>query len=122
MVPHTGCARFRCQPSQPGSIEHVWVSLGRMTGCHKGASALRIDIASRITRLQKHPFRHRAKLTGQGDFYAHHYGPLESHGHHDAELAGVLHRDERVVRTEHRLRGLVREFLVDATAASVLTS
>jgi len=45
---------------------------------------------------------------------------LESHGHHDAELAAMLHRDEQVVRAEHRLRGLVRELLVDAAAAGVV--
>lgn len=41
----------------------------------------------------------------------------ESRGHHDAELAALLHRDEQVVRAEHRLRGLVRELLVDAANA-----
>ena len=41
----------------------------------------------------------------------------ESHGHHDAELAALLHRDEQVVRAERQLRGLVGELLVDAAAA-----
>jgi AcrR family transcriptional regulator len=38
----------------------------------------------------------------------------ESHGQHDAELASLLHRDERVVRAEQHLRDLVRRLLVDA--------
>jgi AcrR family transcriptional regulator len=37
-----------------------------------------------------------------------------SHGHHDAELAALLHRDERVVRAEEQLRAMVRELLADA--------
>jgi AcrR family transcriptional regulator len=41
----------------------------------------------------------------------------ESHGHHDAELASLLHRDERVVRAEQHLRDLVRGLLVDASAS-----
>jgi AcrR family transcriptional regulator len=40
----------------------------------------------------------------------------ESHGHHDAELASMLHRDERVVRAEQHLRDMVRRLLVDAVA------
>lgn len=38
----------------------------------------------------------------------------QSHGHHDAELASLLHRDEQVVRAEHRLREMVRGLLVEA--------
>jgi AcrR family transcriptional regulator len=41
----------------------------------------------------------------------------ESHGHHDAELAALLHRDEQVVRAEHRLKNLVRDLLIDAARA-----
>jgi AcrR family transcriptional regulator len=41
----------------------------------------------------------------------------QSHGHHDAELASLLHRDERVVRAEQHLRDMVRRLLVDATAS-----
>jgi AcrR family transcriptional regulator len=37
-----------------------------------------------------------------------------SHGHHDAELAGLLHRDERVARAEEQLRMMVRGLLADA--------
>lgn len=37
-----------------------------------------------------------------------------SHGHHDAELASLLHRDQRVVRAEQKLRDMVRRLLVDA--------
>ena len=41
----------------------------------------------------------------------------ESHGHHDAELAAFLHRDEHVVRAEHELRKMIRDLLIEATAA-----
>jgi AcrR family transcriptional regulator len=44
----------------------------------------------------------------------------ESHGHHDAELAALLHRDEQVVRAEHQLRSLVRELLVAAGKAGLV--
>jgi AcrR family transcriptional regulator len=37
-----------------------------------------------------------------------------SHGHHDAELAALLHRDERVVRAQEHLRAMVQELLADA--------
>jgi AcrR family transcriptional regulator len=40
----------------------------------------------------------------------------ESHGHHDAELAAFLHRDEQVARAEHQLRDMVRELISDAAA------
>jgi AcrR family transcriptional regulator len=50
------------------------------------------------------------------------YGRIaqQSRGHHDAELASVLHRDEHVVRAEHQLRNLVRGLLIDAAAAGVV--
>ena len=35
----------------------------------------------------------------------------ESIGHHDAELAAYLHRDEQVARAEHQLRTMVRDLL-----------
>jgi hypothetical protein len=41
----------------------------------------------------------------------------ESHGHHDAELASLLHRDERVVRAERHLGDMVRGLLADAAAS-----
>lgn len=41
----------------------------------------------------------------------------DSHGSHDADLAGLLHRDEHVAAGEHRLRKLVRDLLTDAAAA-----
>jgi AcrR family transcriptional regulator len=40
----------------------------------------------------------------------------ESHGHHDAELAAVLHRDEQTARAEHHLRSMVRDLITDAAA------
>jgi AcrR family transcriptional regulator len=43
-----------------------------------------------------------------------------SHGHHDAELAALLHRDEHVVRAQHRLEALLQGVLVEATAAGLV--
>ncbi|HVM29509.1 MAG TPA: TetR/AcrR family transcriptional regulator [Candidatus Limnocylindrales bacterium] len=41
----------------------------------------------------------------------------QSHGHHDAELAALLHRDEQVARTERHLREMVRGLIADAVEA-----
>jgi AcrR family transcriptional regulator len=38
----------------------------------------------------------------------------ESHGHHDAELAALLHRDEHVARAQHRVHDMLRELLAAA--------
>jgi AcrR family transcriptional regulator len=38
----------------------------------------------------------------------------ESHGHHDTELAALLHRDEHVARAEQQLRNMIRALLVEA--------
>jgi len=38
----------------------------------------------------------------------------ESRGHHDTELAALMHRDEQVVRAEQRLRQMVRQLLIEA--------
>jgi AcrR family transcriptional regulator len=35
----------------------------------------------------------------------------ESHGHHDAELAAFLHRDEQVARAQQQLRNMIRDLL-----------
>src|SRR5438552_317996 len=40
----------------------------------------------------------------------------ESHGHHDAELAASLHRDEHVARAELHLREMIRDLLTEAAA------
>jgi AcrR family transcriptional regulator len=37
-----------------------------------------------------------------------------SHGHHDAELASMLHRDEQVGPAEHRLREMLGALIVEA--------
>jgi AcrR family transcriptional regulator len=41
----------------------------------------------------------------------------ESHGHHDAELAALLHRDEGVPRAHRRLRDMVRDLIAAAARA-----
>lgn len=41
----------------------------------------------------------------------------ESRGHHDADLAAFLHRDERVIRAQQQVHDLIRDLLVDAAAA-----
>jgi len=38
----------------------------------------------------------------------------ESHGHHDTELAALMHRAEQVARAEQRLRRMVRDLLAEA--------
>ncbi|MCI0345507.1 MAG: TetR/AcrR family transcriptional regulator [Chloroflexi bacterium] len=38
----------------------------------------------------------------------------QSHGHHDAELASLLHRDEQVSRAERHLREMLGELVADA--------
>jgi AcrR family transcriptional regulator len=35
----------------------------------------------------------------------------ESHGHHDTELAALLHRDEQVARAQHEVHEMIRELL-----------
>ena len=37
----------------------------------------------------------------------------ESHGHHDAELAAFLHRDEQVARAWQQCRGMIRDLLAE---------
>jgi AcrR family transcriptional regulator len=39
-----------------------------------------------------------------------------SHGHHDTELAALLHRDEQVGRAEQQLRDMIRALLTEAAA------
>jgi len=41
----------------------------------------------------------------------------ESHGHHDTELAAVLHRDEHVGHAERHLRAMIQDLLGDAAQA-----
>jgi AcrR family transcriptional regulator len=41
----------------------------------------------------------------------------QSHGHHDAELASLLHRDEQVARAERQLHELVRNLVHEAVAS-----
>ena len=44
----------------------------------------------------------------------------DSRGHHDAELASVLHRDERVSKAEQHLHEMVRSLDADARAAGLV--
>ena len=41
----------------------------------------------------------------------------ESRGHHDTELAALVHRDEQVAAAEQRLREMIRDLLADAAAS-----
>jgi AcrR family transcriptional regulator len=41
----------------------------------------------------------------------------ETRGHHDADLAAFLHRDEHVARARRHLRDMIRELLSDGAAA-----
>jgi AcrR family transcriptional regulator len=45
---------------------------------------------------------------------------LGSHGHDDADLAALLHRDEHVRRAQHRLEGMLRDVMAEAAAAGVV--
>jgi AcrR family transcriptional regulator len=38
----------------------------------------------------------------------------ESHGHHDTELAALLHRDERVARAQHQVHDMIRGLLTES--------
>ncbi len=44
----------------------------------------------------------------------------DSHGHHDAELAASLHRDQHVARAEQQLRTMVRDLLTEAVATGAV--
>ena len=73
--------------------------------------------------------RHLAQLTGVRDRSADARGRLravleafafishEGHRQHDADLAAMLHRDERVARAHRQVHRLFRDLLVDAAAA-----
>ncbi len=37
----------------------------------------------------------------------------ESRGHHDTELAAFLHRDEHLLRAQHRLRDMIRDLVTE---------
>ena len=40
----------------------------------------------------------------------------DTHGHHDSELAAILHRDEPVTRAQHQLLDMIRDLLTEAVA------
>jgi AcrR family transcriptional regulator len=44
----------------------------------------------------------------------------ESHGHHDAELEAMLHRDEQIHRAQQQLRGMIRDLLTEAATAGAI--
>ena len=41
----------------------------------------------------------------------------ETRGHHDAELAAFLHRDEQVMRAQHQLHAMFRQLMIEASEA-----
>jgi AcrR family transcriptional regulator len=43
-----------------------------------------------------------------------------SHGHHDAELAALLHRDEHIIRAQHQVQAMIRDVLEEASAAGLV--
>jgi AcrR family transcriptional regulator len=43
-----------------------------------------------------------------------------SRGHHDAELAALLHRDEHVIRAQHQVQAMIRDVLEEASAAGLV--
>jgi AcrR family transcriptional regulator len=65
-----------------------------------------------LAQARDHALGARERLEAVLEAYA-----LISHdarGHHDAELASLLHRDEQVVRAEQQLRTMVRDLLAEA--------
>jgi AcrR family transcriptional regulator len=44
----------------------------------------------------------------------------ESRGHHDTELAALLHRDEHVAQAEQKLRRLIRDLVAEAANAGAV--
>ncbi len=44
----------------------------------------------------------------------------ESQGHHDTELAALLHRDEHVARARHQLREIIRDMLTEGAENGVV--
>ncbi|MDQ3980798.1 MAG: TetR/AcrR family transcriptional regulator [Actinomycetota bacterium] len=44
----------------------------------------------------------------------------ESRGHHDTELAALLHRDEHVAQAEQKLRRLIRDLVAEAAKAGAV--
>ncbi|MGH8933673.1 MAG: TetR/AcrR family transcriptional regulator [Egibacteraceae bacterium] len=44
----------------------------------------------------------------------------EPHGHHDTELAALLHRDERVARAQQRVRDMIRDLLAEGAETGAL--
>jgi AcrR family transcriptional regulator len=52
-----------------------------------------------------------ARLEAVLEAYAH--ISHESHGHHDTELAALLHRDEQLARAQKQLREMIRDLLIE---------
>jgi AcrR family transcriptional regulator len=48
------------------------------------------------------------------------YARLSQHGHHDAQMIGVLHRDPSVARGRQQVRGMIRDLLVEGAEAGEL--
>jgi AcrR family transcriptional regulator len=42
---------------------------------------------------------------------------LDSRGHHDADFASFLHRDERVARAQHQVHEMIRDLLTEAVGS-----
>lgn len=47
---------------------------------------------------------------------------LEARGHHDNEIAALLHRDQHVARAEQRLHAMIRDLLAEGAAAGEIRS
>ena len=43
-------------------------------------------------------------------------------GHHDSDLAALLHRDEHVIRAERKVQAMIKDVLVEASAAGLVRS
>lgn len=48
------------------------------------------------------------------------YARLSRHGHHDAQMIGVLHRDHSVAHGRQQVRGMIRDLLIEGANAGEL--
>lgn len=48
------------------------------------------------------------------------YARLSQHGHHDAQMVGVLHHDPSAARGRQQVRGMIRDLLIEGVEAGEL--
>ena len=73
------------------------------------------DHLKRLAEVRDHPGTARQRLEAVLETHA--LIAHESRGHHDTELAALMHRDERVTQAEQQLGELIRNLLAEAARA-----